>query len=644
MSSFIGVLDIAGFEIVQKNSFEQLCINYTNEKLQAFFNHFMFVREQSEYLEEGIQWTQSDFAHDLQPTIDIIEKPLGLLSLLEEECVVPNGSDQSLLQKLCTTFEKVPQFKKAKQSQRCQSVRHFTIKHYAGSVDYNIDSWVEKNRDVVENAILEVMGESTKPLVKSLFPPGLSRKDSLCCKQNLCRVLSQFPALDSHMRPYLAALQENQLGSLLETLSSSSAHFIRCVVPNYERVPNKVDGQLVLNQLRCNGVLEGIRICREGYPSRLPFADFVQRYRMFSREALPNGKGADEICLAAGINSLRYQIGKTKIFCKIGVISELEAKRREHINGVITNLQARIRWIHMQKDCQLRKKRSVAICTIQNNVRAFAELADWPWYRIFNLVRPLIPKERDKERIQELEQENEKLRAENEELRHELLKTSASCDVLRVKVEEAEQAAEEARRITEREVAEKNKEIQKVRHEMQQNEDVFDLLEKKYNEQHQKVMKMNESLREYERKLDQVDMEKEELEKDLKRMRDMFEKEKAFREAKERECEKHETQIAELIARLNRCMEELEQAKEKLSKAEAEIEEEKSRAQRQMDAVAELQRTISDLNARLGSHDAVLLEERNLRRKIERDHDRTKDDYAHTQGLLAKLQQKYDVM
>ncbi|KAK6019995.1 hypothetical protein OSTOST_14357, partial [Ostertagia ostertagi] len=126
---------------------------------------------------------------------------------------------------------------------------------------------------------------------------------------------------------------ENQLSSLLDTLSSSSAHFIRCVVPNYERVPNKVDGPLVLNQLRCNGVLEGIRICREGYPSRLPFADFVQRYRMFAKEALPNGRGADEICVAAGMDPLRYQIGKTKIFCKIGVVSELEAKRKEHING-----------------------------------------------------------------------------------------------------------------------------------------------------------------------------------------------------------------------------------------------------------------------------------------------------------------------
>ncbi|KAK6038472.1 hypothetical protein COOONC_24022 [Cooperia oncophora] len=254
------------------------------------------------------------------------------------------------------------------------------------------------------------------------------------------------------------------------------------------------------------------------------------------------------------------------------------------------------RWINMQRDCRMRKKRLQATCTIQNNVRRFARLADWPWYRILNLIRPLIPKERDKERIQELELENEKLRAENEELRHELLKASASCDVLRVKVEEAEQAAEEVRRISAKEVAEKNKEIKMIRYEMQQNEDVFDILEKKYNEQHQKVMRMNESLREYERKLDQVDMEKEELEKDLKRLRDAFEKEKMLRETKEKECERYETQIAELNARLTRMMDELEQAKEKVLRAEAEVEEEKSRAQRQMNAVTELQGTISDLN------------------------------------------------
>ncbi|VDM82724.1 unnamed protein product [Strongylus vulgaris] len=170
--------------------------------------------------------------------------------------------------------------------------------------------------------------------------------------------------------------------SLLDTLSSSSAHFIRCVVPNYERVPNKVDGPLVLNQLKCNGVLEGIRICREGYPSRLSFAEFVSRYNILKKDAsltgYPSrlsfaefvsrynilkkdasltGSGAAAICEVAGIDPSRYQIGYTKIFCKIGVISDLEAKRRDHINGIVVNLQARIRYLNAQQDLHMRKKK-----------------------------------------------------------------------------------------------------------------------------------------------------------------------------------------------------------------------------------------------------------------------------------------------
>ncbi|RCN47672.1 hypothetical protein ANCCAN_06236, partial [Ancylostoma caninum] len=456
-------------------------------------------------------------------------------------------------------------------------------------------------------------------------------------------------------------LYKNQLTSLLDTLSSSAAHFIRCVVPNYERVPGKIDGPLVLNQLRCNGVLEGIRICRQGYPSRLPFAEFVTRYHILNRDApetgsvtLPHtiiepsdlliGRGAAQICETAGIDCSRYQIGNTKIFCKIGVISDLEAKRRDYINGIIINIQARIRWIHMQRDCRMRQKRLKAVRIVQDNVRAFADIAEWPWYRLLALVRPLIPKERDKERILELEQLTEELQSENDQLRHENLKLSTSCDLLQEKVEEAEQSAEEARKLIEKEVAEKNKEIKKVRMEMQQNEEVFELLEKKYSEQHQKVMKMNESLREYERKLDQVDMEKEELQKEIKKLRELFEKEKSIREAKEKECEENAALVAELEGRIARLTEEADQWKLKLEKALSDTENEKARAKRQMDTVTELQRTISDLNERLAKHDAALLEEKNLRRKLEREQERTKDDQTHAQGALAKLQQKYDVL
>ncbi|ETN76982.1 hypothetical protein NECAME_00508, partial [Necator americanus] len=155
---------------------------------------------------------------------------------------------------------------------------------------------------------------------------------------------------------------------------------------------------------------------------------------------------------------------------------------------------------------------------------------------------------------------------------------------------------------------------------------------------------MNESLREYERKLDQMDMEKEELHKEIKKLRELYDREKTLREAKEIECEENAALVAELEGRIARLTEDADSWKTKLENAILEAETEKSRAKKQIDTVAELQRTISELNDRIAKHDSILLEEKNLRRKLEREQERAVDDHAHAQGALAKLQQKYDVL
>uniref|UniRef100_A0A0M3J5C8 Myosin motor domain-containing protein n=1 Tax=Anisakis simplex TaxID=6269 RepID=A0A0M3J5C8_ANISI len=231
--------------------------------------------------------------------------------LLQEECVVPNGSDQSLLEKLLTTHSSNPVFARSKQSARNTTIAHFSVVHYAGKVQYNIDGWVEKNKDAVERSGLDVLSESKKPILQALFPKPKNgavrpRKPSLCA------------STVSHM-------YKEQLLNLLETLNTTRAQFIRCISPNDHRQPGFIDSHLVLHQLRCNGVLEGVRICRQGYPNRLPFDEFINRYKLLSSggQFEADSEGASQLCRILKLDPARAQIGTTKVFCKVGVISQV---------------------------------------------------------------------------------------------------------------------------------------------------------------------------------------------------------------------------------------------------------------------------------------------------------------------------------
>merc|ERR1711881_256038 len=171
-SYFIGVLDIAGFEIFDYNSFDQLCINLTNEKLQQFFNHHMFVLEQEEYKKEGIHWETIDFGMDLAACIELIEKPLGIMSTLEEECMFPKATDKTYKEKLYQThLGKTPSFGKATAKSKGQRDVDFELYHYAGTVGYNVINWLEKNKDPLNNSVVELLQKSSLELVRThLFP------------------------------------------------------------------------------------------------------------------------------------------------------------------------------------------------------------------------------------------------------------------------------------------------------------------------------------------------------------------------------------------------------------------------------------------------------------------------------------------
>ncbi|CAO4373026.1 unnamed protein product [Caenorhabditis nigoni] len=639
-SRFIAVLDIAGFEIIEKNSFEQFCINYTNEKLQQFFNHFMFVKEQTDYLEEGIKWTQVNFANHLQPTIDLIEKPMGVLSFLEEECVVPNGSEKSLLEKLCSNLAGDSSFKKSKQSQKYSILRHFAVQHYAGEVHYNIDGWLEKNRDNVENSVLDILSQSTHPLLKVLFPPV--PVNNLKARRGTIT------------NSTVSFMYKNQLQCLLDTLNTSSAHFIRCVVPNYEKLPGKIDAPLVLAQLKCNGVLEGIRICREGYPSRLPHSEFIERYSLLLKNK-EKSCGASEkekcamICQDADVRKERFAVGKTKLFCKVGVISELERKRNDYISSFIVLIQANIRYRNIQKDLIERRKKAEAILTIQENVRQFAQLSQWPWYRIHHLARGLIPKNRDKERIEELEKEKMKLEEEiqememkNEEALKENLKLSMLLDREKTEKIKVQKEMEEVEKRGKEKLLEKEREFRKTMEEMEQNEEIFSVLEKKYNDQHKKVMKMNDILRDYERKIEQLNMEKSDLEAENLKLKESQNRQDIHYSNMEKEILEKTSLIDDLQNQVQKLLDETNEQRITIAKLETALEDEKSRFSRQNNTIGDMQKLITELNEKIARFDQIALNERNSTRKIEREKEKLNEELTTAKEIIQKQAKKID--
>ena len=257
----VGVLDIFGFECFQNNSFEQLCINYTNETLQQQFNKFVFELEQEEYKLEAIEWDAVDFPSN-QDCLELIEmKKTGLFAMIDDECLVPKGSDANLAKRMYQDLAKFPRFS-ATNVQKTNNL--FQINHYAGPVIYSTFKFVEKNKDEVPKEARELFGKSSCSLLKQFF------------------VASQLESTVGRATPNPSVCFQfkAQLSHLMGRIQTTKPHYVRCIKPNDQNKPQLLHRIRVVEQLRCGGVLEAVKVARSGFPYRLSHLDFYARYRV----------------------------------------------------------------------------------------------------------------------------------------------------------------------------------------------------------------------------------------------------------------------------------------------------------------------------------------------------------------------------
>ncbi|XP_007194952.2 unconventional myosin-Vc isoform X3 [Balaenoptera acutorostrata] len=357
--TFIGVLDIYGFETFDANSFEQFCINYANEKLQQQFNLHVFKLEQEEYMKEDIPWTLIDF-YDNQTVIDLIEAKMGILELLDEECLLPHGTDENWLQKLYNNFvNKNALFEKPRMSNTS-----FIIQHFADKVEYKCEGFLEKNRDTVYDMLVEILRASKFHLCANFFQENPVPSSPF---GSAITVKSAKPVIkpnNKHFRSTVGSKFRSSLYLLMETLNATMPHYVRCIKPNDEKLPFEFDSKRIVQQLRACGVLETIRISAQSYPSRWTYIEFYSRFGILMTKQELSFSDKKEVCKVIlhrlVQDSNQYQFGKTKIFFRAGQVAYLEKLRLDKLRQGCVVIQKHIRgWLQRKKF--LRERRAALI-------------------------------------------------------------------------------------------------------------------------------------------------------------------------------------------------------------------------------------------------------------------------------------------
>merc|ERR1719391_1155597 len=381
---YIGCLDIAGFEIFDYNGFEQICINFCNEKLQQFFNQHMFVLEQEEYVREGIEGANVDFGMDLQKCITMFEKPMGLLAILEEESLFPKATDATFAAKLHENLlGKCENFQKA--NPRPDPNAHFAVVHYAATVSYNLTGWLFKNKDPLNDTVVEMLKNGSNALMVRIFEdhpgqPTEVKKDAGGGgrKKGGGKTVSSF--------------YKGQLDDLMKTLYATDPSFIRCVVPNTHKKPGMVEPGLVMHQYQCNGVLAGIAICRKGFPNKMLYPEFKTRYNILAAKLVAKAKN-DKAAAGAVLDMIKldkekFRLGHTKVFFRAGILGYMEEVREDKIGSVLSWLQAGARGKASRMAFKKLQDQKLALYCTQRAIRNFMMSKTWLWMQIWLMIKP----------------------------------------------------------------------------------------------------------------------------------------------------------------------------------------------------------------------------------------------------------------
>ncbi|CAI5772897.1 myosinmyosin-15 [Podarcis lilfordi] len=627
---FIGVLDIAGFEIFDFNSFEQLCINYTNEKLQQFFNHHMFVLEQEEYKKEGIDWVFIDFGLDLQACIDLIEKPLGILSILEEECMFPKATDMTFKAKLYDNhLGKSPNLQKPRPDKKRKYEAHFELLHYAGAVPYNIMGWLEKNKDPLNETVVSTFQKSSNKLLASLFENYVSADSAQADKggEKKRKKGASFQTVSS--------MHKENLNKLMTNLKSTAPHFVRCIIPNETKTPGAMDPFLVLHQLRCNGVLEGIRICRKGFPNRVIYADFKQRYRILNPSAIPEDKfvdsrkAAEKLLASLDIDHNQYKFGHTKVFFKAGLLGHLEEMRDERLAKILTLIQARARGRLMRIEFQKIVERRDALLVIQWNIRAFMVVKNWPWMKLFFKIKPLL-------KSAETEKEMANMKEEFLKLKEALEKSEAR----RKELEEKQVSL----------VQEKNDlllQLQAEQDTLADAEERCDLLIKSKIQLEAKVKELTERVEDEEEMNSELTSKKRKLEdecSELKKDIDDLEITLAKVEKEKHATENKVKNLTEEMAALDETISKLTKEKKSLQEAHQQalddLQAEEDKVNTLSKAKVKLEQQVDDLEGSLEQEKKVRMDLERAKRKLEGDLKLTQESVMDLENDKLQLDEK----